>query len=464
MVITIKISRLLVAFVFLIASAQANSTTPFRSQIIRNGPADRKYDIAVIGDGFAAHEISDFESRINGLLINGLLGNNDFFGDNRNRFNLYKVVAISNNSGISTPSQPIDTAVGAIYVGGEYHYDLSESTITKLNDRVDSLVAGIPVDQVVILTNDNNGAGLRVGRNIFVSKSVSWHVLAHELGHGIGDLYDEYWYDDGQNFIGSPKKGLNCAKAPTPDRVPWSSMISNGVTLPFPYEDSLDDSSVPEDTIWAFRGCGKAGANIYRASPACRMRTPQKAFCGYCRSVLERSLAKYSNEIIPMTADESNLADRFLYVSITLRADSESTVDRVVELKTDSISERSSGSFNEIGSYIYEVTQGKNVIAVGAFPEDPFVVKSLPVDTQTGIAESSTRTKQVSVSVEIPSLGLTNLKQSDLSVRFYRLEKELISAQKEVSVENFKVIKAQNKLSKTTTVSSKQFNLLTISP
>lgn len=166
--------------------------------IVDNGDPATHIDIAIIGSGFTTAEIPDFVSKVAGNVSKMWLVN--WFADNEPLFNIYRVDAESP-------------------VSGE---DLDEATIY-------SLVSGIPYDILVVI---HNYEGQESVVNPYIDLYTGSHdyvVLAHELGHVIGKLDDEYYTPaTAYKCDGLSKRTLNIHDKPNNEK--WSDLIS---TPPF---------------------------------------------------------------------------------------------------------------------------------------------------------------------------------------------------------------------------------------
>ena len=111
-----------------------DSMTP----ILKSGPPGTKRNIAVLGDGFAAADQAAYNQKVKELLLDGVFGH-DYFYEDAQAFNIYRVNLISKASGVSqrtydekgTPDDRSDdtvvsttlkdTALGYIYSGSWAH-------------------------------------------------------------------------------------------------------------------------------------------------------------------------------------------------------------------------------------------------------------------------------------------------------------------------------------------------------
>ena len=146
------------------------------TQILKSGPPGTKKNIAVLGDGFAAADQAAYNQKVKELLIDGVFGH-DYFYEDAQAFNIFRVNLISNQSGVSqrvydemgTPTVAADdvivstnlkdTALGYIYSGSWAHCWLESgaSTGALVNDALDTWVPD--VDLTLIILNEASFGG-----------------------------------------------------------------------------------------------------------------------------------------------------------------------------------------------------------------------------------------------------------------------------------------------------------------
>jgi len=173
------------------------------TQILRSGPPGMKINIAVLGDGFAAADQTLYNNKVQEFLIDGVFGH-DYFYEDKQAFNIYRVNLISTDSGVSTRvydekgtfddasddtivSTTIrNTALGYIFSGSWAHCWLEggANTGTLVNNALTTWVPDFNL--VVIFLNDPRYGGCGGGGFQIVPLGIDWHVLAHEFVTGWG--------------------------------------------------------------------------------------------------------------------------------------------------------------------------------------------------------------------------------------------------------------------------------------
>jgi len=208
-----KSSRIVIAVLSALAllvsskPLRAQCTAPTCSKIVNNGLDSAKKVIAVLGDGYATADQAKFNGDVQTLVVDGVL-NHDFFQEDNNAFNVYRLNLISVDSGVSqrvydehgTPTDASDdtivsttvknTALGYIWSGSWAHcwLEWGANTGTLINN---ALTANLPRwDYIVVILNQDSYGGCGGGGFQQVPRGVTWDTLAHEYGHGVGGLGD----------------------------------------------------------------------------------------------------------------------------------------------------------------------------------------------------------------------------------------------------------------------------------
>jgi hypothetical protein len=281
----------LVMLVF--GSVTANAITP--QKILDNGPDGQKLVFVVVGDGYAAGDQTKFVNDVNNLVINGVL-THDFYRENIRAFNVYRLDLVSNLSGVrqlGTSSR--DTALQTIYSGlwNRCWIEESNNTSALLNAALNVIPK---YDYVLVVQNESRFGGCRRGNRLYVTSGVGWEVVAHEYGHGIGGLFDEY-SDASRPFytgqLGPIVNNRNCTTFLNPNTVSWSALIPNPnliVPLPTIFNAANMDANA---TVGIFEGCATYQRGIYRPVSDCRMKTNSPQFCPVCRAIMGRSVERY---------------------------------------------------------------------------------------------------------------------------------------------------------------------------
>ena len=235
--------------------------------IVNNGPSENRVDLVILGDGYTQAEIGTYASRA-GLLVTGIMGLQPF-SRYRNYFNVHRVDVVSNESGIDgDPDCTVlkDTALNMSLPCGSglLYIDLG---------RAKQVAAVAPeTDQILALANSTWGGGVgwyyedicAMGGAPFYSSGLA----AHELGHSLGDLSDEY-YTMGETYVGGELIEPNVSILGRDEMAQSGRKWARWLGVAHPLFDG------PVDT---YEGGHYAEFGIRRPSPESRMRFVDREF------------------------------------------------------------------------------------------------------------------------------------------------------------------------------------------
>ncbi len=281
------------------------------TQILASGPPGIKKNIAVLGDGFAAGaDQTTYNDKVDELLIDGVFGH-DYFYEDAQAFNIYRVNLISKESPVSTrvydekgtPTDASDdtivsttlrdTALGYIFSGSWAHCWLEPGANTgaRVNAALEKWAPDY--DLVLIILNESRYGGCGGGGFQIVPLGVHWSVMAHEFGHGTGGLADEYCasgtYSGGEP--GAVNLTINTNRASTK----WGNFVAPATPLPTGTGDCAGYTAGSKPAGWSddqdaglFEGGGTNSRGIYRPAINCRMRSNSPPYCPVCYTQLKR--------------------------------------------------------------------------------------------------------------------------------------------------------------------------------
>ena len=244
-------------------------------------------DIAIVAEGYTEAEMPDFYKHAEEATE--ALFSYEPYKKYENRFNVVAVGAVSQESGVSIPSQNIwkETALNS-------HFDTfySDRYLTTLHlSQLHDALAGIPYEHIIILANTENygGGGIFNSYTLTASRHSTFRpVVVHEFGHSFAGLADEYYYDD--QFV----------EYYYPDIEPWEQNITTLKEFDKKWKDLLPedyDYSNKEQDIepGLFEGGGYQSKGVYRGCKDCRMKTNEaKEFCPICQRTIERLIRFYT--------------------------------------------------------------------------------------------------------------------------------------------------------------------------
>jgi hypothetical protein len=185
-----------------------------------------------------------------------------------------------------------ESRLGFISTGVWSHCWIERSDYT--HTRVESIRRRfVPdADTVVVLVNSGKPGGCNQGGIAAFTRGESADVIAHELGHNLFGLDDEYTEDD-RDFKGKAA-APNVSELPEDwDELKWRDLVAAGAPLP------TDPHALPHGwnrrtSVGAFEGGGGHFATgIFRPVLECRMNQNHPPWCPVCAREIERVLGEF---------------------------------------------------------------------------------------------------------------------------------------------------------------------------
>lgn len=277
------------------------------TQVRTAGPVGAKRNLAILGDGFAAADQVAFNDWVDNTLLAGVFGH-DYFYEDASAWNIFRVNLTSNDSGVGQRTYDNgnvlsttlkDTALGMLFSGSWSHCWMEYGTDTE--NRIQSALNKWVPDYnfVLIVLNDPNYGGCGGGGRAHVTTGDDWTVIAHEFGHGLGGLADEYCVS-GANTGGEPGSvdlTINTNRA----TLKWGNFVDPGTPVPTGMGACADYNQGTKPATWddnqdvgVFEGGGTMNTGIYRPVVNCRMRSNAPPFCPVCYTSFKRQYDSYT--------------------------------------------------------------------------------------------------------------------------------------------------------------------------
>ena len=298
-----------------------------------NGNYAHKVDLAIIGDGFTSSELTRFLNVAKDLT--DTLFTIPPFKNYNQEFNLYFVIAPSQDSGTDDPRKGIfsKTALNMSFNA----FDSQRYLMTFDTKSIHDVASIVPYDAIVILVNSETYGGGGI-YNFYASTSAfnEWspYVYVHEFGHSFAGLADEYYTSDVaySEFFPPGNEPWETNVTPLLDskNVKWAKYIDSGIAIPTPWDkDKFDKENVhyrkkiklmtdekasaseiakvrDNHQTWldaffmkhryagktgAFEGAGYASEGLYRPAVNCIMFSKGLAgFDAICKNTIERRI------------------------------------------------------------------------------------------------------------------------------------------------------------------------------
>ncbi|MCP4220916.1 MAG: peptidase M64 [bacterium] len=304
--------------------------------VMENGPAEKKVDIVVLGDGYTKEEMGKFRSDCK-RVFDGLFSVEPY-KSRKSDFNVRAIETPSPVSGVSRP-HPGDFKRTPLSV----HYSSFDSeryALTYDNRRVREIASAVPYEFTVILINERTygGAGIyRLYASLAVDSKLADYLIIHEMGHHFAGLADEYYtsrisYEMDTNVTSEPWEP-NITALLDKDNLKWKHLVEKGTPLPTPWgkkefdtysifiqkeRQAMRKAKVKEEEmealfsrkrkkeeefigkmkyaekVGAFEGAGYLAKGLYRSSVNCIMFTRAMEFCPVCQESIGRVIDQYT--------------------------------------------------------------------------------------------------------------------------------------------------------------------------
>jgi len=273
-----------------------------------NNPSAAGLDVVIVGDGY--DQSSEDQARLTNAaheFVNRLLQVPPY-SEAGSCINFWLINLVSKESGIDdpvvTPAHLADTALNCTFAGpGSMQIKGTDALVQDLCS-----LAGVPFDVIFVIVHDkfdHDGAMANYETGIaYASDMFTWGtVVAHELGHVIGRLADEYRAPS--CFLSSscikrdPTASYNESWAPEEpnvtnaealELVPWAGLLE---TKSFP---TTIDSVLNGDVIGRWEGGDERCFGVYRPRQSCLMdgvtgeNPADDPFCPVCSRAIVDSL------------------------------------------------------------------------------------------------------------------------------------------------------------------------------
>ena len=205
--------------------------------------------LLLLGDGYTQDQQQQFlqEARVQLGRLMGL----EPYSRLAHRINVYAVSAVSNEAGLSSENNKLDTYFGLTTLYGMksigFRSDTDgEAKVNAIKADLERLCLdeGATVDNIHMFVNTDANVGSASGIYSFSKGGAEDYAMAHELSHSVGKLGDEYGYaTDFPNVSGT-------------DNIKWKEMMgyrsiiaetgnASGVLIPTKFKCNMYQSDLP---------------------------------------------------------------------------------------------------------------------------------------------------------------------------------------------------------------------------
>ena len=265
-----------------------------------DGPA---ITVAVMGDGFAEPDMADYHNHVQDKVVAAF--GMDQLGSHRNRVRVIRIDVVSPVTGVTERRYDehgtTDTAADDTLLSEDFKFSrlgfigtgLWSHCWIETSARTDPRLRSIwrrfapEATRVIVLVNSTTNGGCNRGDIASFTRAERAQTVAHELGHNLFALGDEY-NNATLAFTGVAPQANLSEVPPTWDALKWRDLVADGTPLP------TDPGAVPagwndNTSVGAFPGgAGNFASGIFHPVRRCRMNQNDPPWCPVCGREIDR--------------------------------------------------------------------------------------------------------------------------------------------------------------------------------
>ena len=267
------------------------STKYKKFEVMISGEPAKKVDIVFIPDGYTSEEMDKFKLDCDRFA--GYLFGSTPYTENKNKFNIWGIMAPSEDSGTDIPAKNIwvNTVVGTTF----YTFDLNRYLMTRANKELRTIASYAPYDQIYIIVNSTKYGGGSIYNfySVCVSDNrYSDYIFVHEFGHGFASLGDEYSTSDVtyEDFYSTEVEPLDPNLTTLINfESKWKDLVEESTPIPTPNTEEY------KNKVGAFEGGGYMKKDIFRPTENCTMKSISvDNFCPVCKRAIQKMIDFYT--------------------------------------------------------------------------------------------------------------------------------------------------------------------------
>jgi hypothetical protein len=274
------------------------------TKILDHGPANARWNIVIMSDGYQAGQLSQFAADAQ-KFVSKLLATSPYDVLQR-AINVFRVDVSSTDSGADDPV----TCTGGTGATARTYFDASFCNngiqrLLEVNETTALTVAAAQVPEfhvAIVIVNSTTYGGSGGGVATFSVHPDAGEIALHEIGHSAFDLADEYEYYVGCGL--ETDHDVHPATEPVQPNVTidsdratikWRDLIAATTSVPTTRNADCTKcdpqaSPVPLGTIGAFEGAHYYHCGAFRPAFDCRMRHLGIPYCAVCERVIRQRL------------------------------------------------------------------------------------------------------------------------------------------------------------------------------
>jgi hypothetical protein len=265
---------------------------------------DPKLEIAILGDGYTETDMDDWHDVVEDQVLAAL--RLDQLATRQNALRVVRIDAVSVQTGVrerryddagNITSDVFKFSRLGVIPNDEWNrcwFDMSDFTARRI-DKLRRRFAPA-ADHVIVMVNSQTWGGcssLGPGNAFFTVRS-GMTTVAHELGHNLFSLGDEYVEANSTGTFTGVSRFANLSERLTDwTTLKWSALVATGTPLP------TDAAALPQGwnrrtSVGAFEGGGGSfSTGLFRPVLECRMNQNDPPWCPVCGRKIATDLAVF---------------------------------------------------------------------------------------------------------------------------------------------------------------------------
>lgn len=286
--------------------------------LLKNGASANRLDLHVLGEGYPVDDHSQKAFAVSANIAVNLLFKHEPFREYESFFNVHAVHLESGDSGVDRNPGGVERNTA---LDGKVEWDTF--TVNRLETkRLLKRAAPESSDgQIIVIGNDH--AGVSTGGNgVSCVSKTALPSLAHEMGHSLAGLHDEYDYQPGTDPGRKPPENVpNVSTKGMPPNLMRGS-VREDVLARAIWRKWIDTK---QTRVWngmgvaAFKGGNRTPFNHWRPQANCKMRNSSAAFCVVCMETMLRRIYQHAKPIDAVQPAQDEITIH-LFESVEVRA------------------------------------------------------------------------------------------------------------------------------------------------
>jgi hypothetical protein len=279
-------------------AAPSEAIAQTATTLLTSGPSGSKKNLVIIGDGFQTGNGQDaFNKYVTNTIMRDMFGEGPL-RESMNAFNITRVNIDSTDNGVTQATYTASTKATTITTQRNtaldyIFYGTWEPCWMRAGSNTDAAITAalkttkVTADYVFVVLNDAGFGGCRSGDRLAVTLGAGWATAAHEMGHMIGDLADEY--SAAATFTGDEPGNVNLTINTNRSTLKWLQFLDPGTAISSTSVTGVKTFGTPftaamnaTETVGLFVGGTIDGAKynmgIYRPASNARMNSNAPVF------------------------------------------------------------------------------------------------------------------------------------------------------------------------------------------